>query len=130
MNIVNEFSKIFKELEESENHVYKNKILIEKKYLPKPAPYNKYQRSLNILKNHGFNPIAATTIYCEDIFCFRTEKEATKAFKKFENKVNNEHENISGYWYGKRSFLKLVKEYEEDRTEKDGREFKLRIKWT
>ena len=63
--------------------------------------------SLDILREAGHFPIAICTMMCEETFVFKTEAAANKAWK---NRVLG----YEGWWYGKRNFLKAVKEYEQD----------------
>lgn len=65
--------------------------------------------SLKLLNEAGHFPIAITTLMCEETFCFKTEKEANKAWKS--RILGND-----GWFYGKRSFLKTLEEYKKDFT--------------
>jgi len=58
-----------------------------------------FNESLNIIKEHGFNPIAVAQMYFEDTFVFETEEEANKAHSKLEN---IEKSKVVGWWYGKK----------------------------
>jgi hypothetical protein len=62
--------------------------------------------SLQIIKEYGFNPIAITSFYLEETFIFRTEKEASAAYKKLEKELHL----VSGWWYGERKFYKDLAE--------------------
>ena len=65
---------------------------------------------INILKNHGFNPIAITTMIFEETFVFETEEEAMKAHDEFEQNPKYEIV-IQGWWYGRDSFKKAIQDY-------------------
>ena len=78
-------------------------------------PLTDFLNEINIIKNHGFNPIAVTQMYYEDLFVFKTDEEATKAYHQLEQDENNKWiGKVSGYWYGKEEFEKEVKNYEQN----------------
>ena len=82
-----------------------------KKYTKKEvleAILERCQKSIEILKKHGYKPLAVTTLLCEETFCFATEKEAAKAHMQFEVKPRNKKEMIQGWWYGKKYFLHTI----------------------
>ena len=63
--------------------------------------------SLKLLNDAGYFPIGITTMMCEETFIFKTEKEATKAWKS--GVLGNE-----GWFYGKKAFKKALEQYEKD----------------
>jgi len=69
----------------------------------------KMLKDVEILRQHGFNPIAVTTMMCEDTFVFKTQEEAERGFKEMEQ----EQRLVIGWWYGYRQFLKSMDDYEE-----------------
>ena len=70
-----------------------------------------FKKDINIIKKHGFNPIAVTQMMFEETFVFETEDEATKAHSMLENCKGKS--KVVGWWYGKEYYLKTVKDYEE-----------------
>jgi hypothetical protein len=62
--------------------------------------------SLIDLRKHGFNPVGITSFYLEETFIFRTEKEASAAYKKLEKELGL----VSGWWYSERKFYKELAE--------------------
>lgn len=63
--------------------------------------------SLKLLNDAGYFPIGISVMMCEEVFIFKTEKEAQKAWK---SRVLG----YDGWWYGKRNFLRAKEEYEKD----------------
>ncbi len=61
--------------------------------------------SLVLLNEAGHFPIGITYMTAEEVFIFKTEKEANKAW-------TSRVLGYDGWWYGKRNFLKYQKEYE------------------
>lgn len=73
-----------------------------------------FQNNIDKLKANGFNPIVVSQMYLEDVFVFKTKKEAKKAYRKFErDEKENWIGNIAGWWYSKSDFKKTIKEYEK-----------------
>jgi hypothetical protein len=68
-----------------------------------------YQKPLDIIRKHGFKPIAVCQLMLEDTFVFETEEESVKAHAKLENIPKTK---VSAWWYGKEDFLTTVKDYE------------------
>lgn len=68
-----------------------------------------FEKEIEIIKNAGFNPIAVSQLYLEDVFVFKTSEEATKAYDLLED---IDDYKIIGWWYGEYNFLKEVMEYE------------------
>ena len=83
---------------------------------------SRYQKSLDIIREHGFKPIAVCQLMLEDTFVFETEEESVKAHAELENIPKTK---VSAWWYGKEDFLTTVKDYESK--EEDG--FTVRIYW-
>lgn len=74
---------------------------------------------LQSLKEAGFNPIAVTTLLCEETFVFETTEECDKACK-FVNPNRSEDGKSGvhyGYWYalrdGKYSFIDTYHSYKD-----------------
>lgn len=67
-----------------------------------------YQRQIDLLRKHGFRPLAVTESDLEDLFIFSSQEEADIAFYRFEQ--NNENhpdtEFLDGWWYGVADFAK------------------------
>lgn len=76
-------------------------------------PVESFQRSLDIIRSNGFNPIGVSQIMLEDTFIFETDEEAEKAFNLLEKEGDSSGKKIVGWWYGKESFLEEKKWYEE-----------------
>lgn len=72
-------------------------------------PMRRFYFDLELLRKHGFKPIAVTVMVCENTFCFETEEEALRAHEQFEKNPKGEY--ISGWWYGKKNFTKAIKSY-------------------
>lgn len=69
-------------------------------------------KSIQILKQFGFKPIAITVMMFEETFVFETEEEALIAHDEFEN--NPTHNIvIQGWWYDREGFKKSVEKYIE-----------------
>lgn len=75
-----------------------------------------FSEELELLKKHGYKPIAVSQLMMEDTFVFETEEEATKAYEQFEVKPK-EDEAIIGWWHGRESFAKAVECYETQMNE-------------
>lgn len=43
-----------------------------------------FQSSIDIIRHHGFNPIAVTQMYFEQVFVFKTDSEAEMAYELLE----------------------------------------------
>jgi hypothetical protein len=78
-------------------------------------PYNTdrgldtFQKQIDTLRQHGFNPIAVAHI-SGDSFVFETEEEANKAH----DELHCDTQVLQGCWYSKDEFLATVKEYEKE----------------
>ncbi len=70
------------------------------------TPLSEFQPTIDKLKSLGFNPIAATVLFCEDTYVFETKDEVDKACEAVP-------ELCFGWVYDGRSFLEAVKEREE-----------------
>lgn len=75
----------------------------------KPLEY--FEIDIQELKAAGYEPIAVSYIYCEEVFVFDTNETATKALHVFNESVNQCH---YGWWYGKEEFLYAVANYERE----------------
>lgn len=71
-------------------------------------PLSSFELEINLLKSNGFNPIAVTQMYMEDIYVFETLSEAYGAA---DHKISKE---IDGYFWAKESLLENVKSYNTD----------------
>jgi hypothetical protein len=69
-------------------------------------------KSIQVLKQFGFKPIAITVMMCEETFIFETEEEALRAHDEFEHHPKH-NIVIQGWWYGREDFKKSVEEYIE-----------------
>ena len=69
---------------------------------------SEFQKSINVIKEFGFKPIAVSQMYFEDTFVFETDTEALLAFELLKEKLGE----IVGWWYGKKRFLYEVEQYE------------------
>lgn len=59
-----------------------------------------YKEDIEIIKSHGFNLLAVSTMMCEHTFYFNTKEEAISAYNYFEKKQNPESKwLVSGWWY-------------------------------
>ena len=78
-------------------------------------PLSDFQKDIDKLKANGYNPIAVSQMYFENIFVFETNVEASKAYRQFERDENEKWiGEIVGWWYGKDDFEKIIKEYEAE----------------
>ncbi len=84
-------------------------------------PLSDFQYNIDRLRAAGFNPIAVSQLYFEEVFVFETEEEATCAYKQFEYETRA----ICAWWYSKAGFLKAVAEYETE----NGGYSRVRIHW-
>lgn len=75
-------------------------------------PLSDFQDNINKLKSAGFNPIAVSQLYFEDVYVFETKKEALLAYNTFEMNNNKWIGEIVGWWYGEDDFNKTIEEYE------------------
>lgn len=76
-------------------HQFLLKLQEEGKIWGTPTSY-----SLDVIRKHGYNPIAITTIICEETFIFKTDEEASKAYEDLE--INKGV--VDGWWYGEEKF--------------------------
>lgn len=74
-------------------------------------PLSSFQKDIGLLRKAGFKPIAVSQMYLEDVFVFKTDKEAHAAYKLFEDDNNYQ---IIGWWYGEKAFIKEVALYEKE----------------
>lgn len=65
-----------------------------------------FKTELDVIKNHGFNPIGVSQILWEDIYIFETQEETEKAYKTLEC-GENKHWTcpVEGMQYSKAKFL-------------------------
>lgn len=75
-------------------------------------PLEDFLNEINIIKENGFNPIAVTQMYFEDVYVFETKEEARAAYEKLELGRFKNDDIIVGFWYDKDAFLKEVEQYE------------------
>lgn len=68
-----------------------------------------FNKSIGIIKDHGFYPIAVTQLYNEDTFVFKTSDEAIAAYESLENR---EDSILKAWWYGLEEFNETVSKYE------------------
>ena len=68
-----------------------------------------YLEEIQILKDHGYNPIKVTSMMFETAFAFQTKEEADRAYQELEV----EKELLQAWWYGE-DFQQAVKEYETE----------------
>lgn len=68
-----------------------------------------FQHDLKILREHGFNPIGVSQMYCYDTFIFETTEEANRVYEEIERPKKI----LCANWYGKEEHKIAVKEYEE-----------------
>jgi hypothetical protein len=66
-----------------------------------------YLEEIQILKDHGYNPLKATTMTGESTFQFSTKDEARRAYQELEIKKKL----LQGWFYGE-DFNDAVEEYE------------------
>ena len=69
-----------------------------------------FQSSIDIIRHHGFNPIAVTQMYSEQVFVFETDSEAQMAYELLEVGL----EQVEGSWYGNEKFIREVEEYDDN----------------
>ena len=79
-----------------------------------PQDLRKYYFDLEVLKTHGYKPVAVTTMMCENTFVFETQDEADRAYLEFERHPKGEY--ISGWWHGKEDFLQNLEDYKKEFT--------------
>lgn len=65
---------------------------------------NRREKTVALIKEHGFNPVGTAYLFPEDVFIFETEEEAEQAYLKLEKELKL----TTGYWYGRQAFLDLV----------------------
>ena len=69
-----------------------------------------FQSSIDIIRHHGFNPIAVTQMHFEGVFVFKTDSEAQMAYELLEVGL----EQVTGWWYEKEEFISEVEQYEKN----------------
>lgn len=69
-----------------------------------------FQAAIDIIRHHGFEPIAVTQMYFEQVFVFKTDSEAQMAYELLEVQL----EEITGCWYEKEDFISEVEQYEKN----------------
>jgi len=74
-----------------------------------------FQEDINLIKENGFNPIAVTQMYLEDVFVFETNEEAKHAYETLEKTTTPK---VIGWWYGKDDFIKYVEVYQNEYNKK------------
>ncbi len=72
-----------------------------------------FQKEIDKLRANGYNPIAVSQMYLEDVFVFETDEEATNAYRQFE-RDEEWIGNIDGWWFSKEEFTQEVNKYETD----------------
>ena len=87
-------------------------------------PVEDFKEQIQIIKDNGFNPIGVSQVYFEDSFIFNTAKEAKLAY----NLLEQDKFLVTGWWYSKKQFEKIVNIYEKDSLE-DNDPIKVLIHW-
>ncbi len=82
-----------------------------------------YKEEIQILKDHGYNPIKVTSMMFETTFAFNTKEEADKAYQELEV----EKKLLQAWWYGNEDFNNAVEEYESKMSEIWETDYKLKI---
>ena len=82
-----------------------------------------YEKEIQILKDHGYNPIKVTSMMFETTFVFNTEKESLKAYQELEL----EKKLLQGWFYGKETFNLDVEKYEAEMSSIWETDYKLKI---
>lgn len=62
------------------------------------------KRANTILKKHGFNLTAYTTYQFEEVFLFKTDEEATRAYELLEQETHK----LVGWWYSLEDFFYIL----------------------
>lgn len=86
-----------------------------------------FKDKLDIIRMHGFNPIAVSHMNLNDIFVFETKDEADKANDIFI--LKRETEDYIGFFLTKDEFLSQVKEYEKESVYSPRFQAKVRYYW-
>ena len=117
-NIIDEILLNITEEEKAEHKRITDEFLAKERWLEDNGYiYNTDKSySIKLLNDKGHFPIGITRMMSEETFIFRTEREATKAWK-------SRTLGYEGWFYGIESFRKEKKEYEEQM------ETKLKIYW-
>ena len=68
------------------------------------------QAAIDIIRHHGFEPIAVTQMYFEEVFVFKIDSEAQMAYELLEVQL----EEVTGWWYEKEEFMSEVEQYEKN----------------
>lgn len=71
-------------------------------------PLSDFENQLDILRSHGYNPIAVTQMYFEDTFVFNTLEESENAYQELEI----HKELITGWFYEEDDFIREINLYE------------------
>ena len=74
-------------------------------------PIESFHEDIDVIKKHGFNPIAVSQMFFEDTFVFETAEESERAYAELEC---GDGDFPVGWWYGKEDFIKAVTEFEKD----------------
>lgn len=82
-----------------------------------------YEKEIQILKDHGYNPIKVTTMMFETTFAFERVEEALKAYQELEV----EKKLLQGWFYGMEDFYNTVTGYEELMSSIWETDYKLKI---
>lgn len=69
-----------------------------------------FQAAIDIIKHHGFELLAVTQMYFEQVFVFKTDSEAQMAYELLEVQL----EEVTGWWYEKEEFISEVEQYEKN----------------
>lgn len=82
-----------------------------------------FEEQIEILRNHQYNPIAVSQLFCEDVFVFETDDEARRASAELEFNEDKSKNKLQAWWYGRQHFNEVVSKYESDL------DCKVRIHW-
>lgn len=77
-------------------------------------PIEDFQAQIDMLREHGFTPIAVSQMMFEEVYVFGTEEEAKRAYNEFEATPSGRSiGKIVGWWYGYDQFKQTVEMYED-----------------
>ncbi len=74
-------------------------------------PDEYFEKSIGILRENGYTPIAASYFFFEEVYVFETSEEANRAFEQLER----EEGKIYAWWYGKSEWLAFVRKQEHEK---------------
>jgi len=86
-----------------------------------------FKSKLDLIRTHGFNPIAVTFMNNNDVFVFETKDETDKANEIFI--LKREAEDYIGLFFTKDDFLNKVNLYEKESNYSPRFNAKVRIYW-